>query len=58
MEMSASGTSTVSNTRQILHERIVSLRCISGHFDRDGNGGTLSFGAPACMVISVIETRS
>jgi hypothetical protein len=23
-----------------------------------GSGGTLSFGAPACMVISVIETRS
>ena len=31
---------------------------ISGHFDNAGNGGTLSFGAPACMVINAIETRS
>jgi cyclic di-GMP phosphodiesterase Gmr len=28
------------------------------YFDSTGSGGTLSFGAPACMVISVIETRS
>jgi hypothetical protein len=28
------------------------------YFDNTGSGGTLSFGAPACMVISVIETRS
>jgi hypothetical protein len=28
------------------------------YFDNTGSGGTLSFGASACMVISVIETRS
>ncbi len=28
------------------------------YFASTGSGGTLSFGAPACMVISVIETRS
>jgi hypothetical protein len=28
------------------------------YFDSAGSGGTLSFGASACMVISVIETRS
>ena len=28
------------------------------YFDSTGSGGTLSFGASACMVIRVIETRS
>ena len=28
------------------------------YFDNTGSGGTLSFGGSACMVISVIETRS
>ena len=28
------------------------------YFASTGSGGTLSFGASACMVISVIETRS
>ena len=27
------------------------------YFDNTGSGSTLSFGASACMVISVIETR-
>ena len=30
----------------------------SRYFDNTGSGGTLSFGASACMVISAIETRS
>jgi hypothetical protein len=28
------------------------------YFASTGSGGTLSFGAPACMVISVIDVRS
>ena len=30
----------------------------AGYFPSTGSGFTLSFGAAACMVISVIETRS
>jgi hypothetical protein len=30
----------------------------SPYFASTGSGGTLSFGAPACMVISVIEVMS
>ena len=38
--------------------RLLPLSMQTRYFDNTGSGGTLSFGASACMVISVIDVIS